>query len=74
MAKAGSAKKVATQPKASHPYGHDEAFQFLEKPHTITAMLVGGVLLVYYAFTRDATVETASNVKRYVFSYRCDAR
>jgi phosphatidylserine synthase 2 len=43
--------------------GENEPFAFLYKPHTITAMILGGVLLVYFAFTRDETVATASNVK-----------
>ena len=67
MVKASSSKLSQAPPDASVAELGDELFAFLYKPHTITAMVVGGVILVYFAFTRDETIATASNVKRYMW-------
>ncbi|KAH3731340.1 phosphatidylserine synthase [Pelomyxa schiedti] len=38
------------------------------QPHTVTAIVVGAALLVYFGYTRDATSGTGSNVKWGLFS------
>lgn len=47
--------------------GDEEVFNFLSKPHTISAMIAGGAVLVYFAFTRDEGHNslTHNNVKAY---------
>jgi hypothetical protein len=46
----------------------DDPLTFFYKPHTITAMMVSGIIVVYFAFTREASATSSSNVKSYVHS------
>ncbi|KAL6065532.1 CDP-diacylglycerol--serine O-phosphatidyltransferase [Balamuthia mandrillaris] len=41
----------------------DPSLNWFQKPHTITMLVVGGIVLIYGAFTRDSTGESVDNVK-----------
>ncbi len=44
----------------------EEVSNLFYKPHTISALLLGGAGMVYFAFTRDDDSVTQNNVKTYV--------
>jgi len=44
-------------------YGEEDVLNFFYKPHTISAMFIGGIITTYYAFSRDEGTSTQDNVK-----------
>jgi phosphatidylserine synthase 2 len=69
-AKAKTTPNASTnnQSTAAVPSQEKDPFEFLNKPHTITALIIAGIVVVYFAFTRDESVGTASNVKSGLFA------
>ena len=60
----GSSHRTLSTRKRS--YGEEDVLNFFYKPHTISAMIVGGIIMIYFAFSRDEGASTQDNVKTYV--------
>lgn len=61
-----SLTRSGSQKATKKSYGEEDALNFFYKPHTISAMIMGGVVMIYFAFSRDEGTSTQDNVKTYV--------
>eukprot|EP00026_Physarum_polycephalum_P008132 Phypoly_transcript_08210.p1 GENE.Phypoly_transcript_08210~~Phypoly_transcript_08210.p1 ORF type:complete len:481 (+),score=76.53 Phypoly_transcript_08210:162-1445(+) len=55
--------RSGSQKGTKKKYGEEDVLNFFYKPHTITAMIVGGIIMIYFAFSRDDAASTQDNVK-----------
>jgi hypothetical protein len=60
-----SSTKSGSQKGTKKKYGEEDVLNFFYKPHTISAMIVGGLIMIYFAFSRDDGASTQDNVKTY---------
>jgi hypothetical protein len=53
------------KPDSPRRVAEEDEVLFFKQPHTLTALLLAGVVLVYFAFTRSED-NSAGNIKMYV--------